>query len=69
VPLNKPTNKIVIGIPAAKTEKTVPFEGVIFSGGWSSEGFDEELPILNFPIISSNYSLNIAKKIFSFLVR
>jgi hypothetical protein len=33
VPLNKPTNRIVIGTPTAKTEKMVPFEGVIFSGG------------------------------------
>jgi hypothetical protein len=33
MPVNKPRNKSVIGSKTAKAEKTVPVDGVIFSGG------------------------------------
>jgi hypothetical protein len=47
-----------MGIPIAKTDKIVSFEGVIFSGGWSSEGFDEGRLIfkLSYNIIERLYN-------------
>ena len=48
VPVNNPKNKSVIGSKTANAEKTVFVEGVIFSGGFSSDDFEDRL-LMTFP--------------------